>query len=146
MTDRADAVEAWESLYRAQVAVLRQLLTEFPDDEVSFTEYDVIFNLYRQPDRALRIRDLNRHLLLSQPSVSRLLDRLAARGLVVKERDPSDARGTIAVLTERGTEVFRRVGSQHARSIIARMSVLDAAEQHELARLADKLRAGADPH
>jgi DNA-binding MarR family transcriptional regulator len=69
--------------------------------------------------------------------VSRLLDRLAARGLVVKQPDASDARGTIAVLTERGAEVFRRVGSQHARSIIARMSVLDAAEQHELARLAD---------
>lgn len=146
MSDRTDAVEAWESLYRAQVAVLRQLLTEFPADEVSFTEYDVIFNLYRQPGRALRIRDLNRHLLLSQPSVSRLLDRLVTRGLVVKRRDPDDARGTIAELTEHGAEVFRRVGSQHARSIIARMSVLDAAEQHELARLADKLRADADPH
>jgi DNA-binding MarR family transcriptional regulator len=146
VTDRTDAVEAWEALYRAQVAVLRRLLAEFPDDEVSFTEYDVIFNLYRQPGRALRIRDLNRHLLLSQPSVSRLLDRLAARGLVVKERDASDARGTIAVLTERGAEVFRRVGSQHARSIIARMSVLAPGEQQELARLADKLRADADPH
>jgi DNA-binding MarR family transcriptional regulator len=140
-----DAVDAWEALYRAQVAVLRQLLTEFPDDEVSFTEYDVIFNLYRQPDRALRIRDLNRHLLLSQPSVSRLLDRLAARGLVVKQPDASDARGTIAVLTERGAEVFRRVGAQHARSIIARMSVLDADERTRLGELADKLRAGAEP-
>jgi DNA-binding MarR family transcriptional regulator len=140
-----DAVDAWEALYRAQVAVLRQLLTEFPDDEVSFTEYDVIFNLYRQPDRALRIRDLNRHLLLSQPSVSRLLDRLATRGLVVKQPDASDARGTIAVLTERGAEVFRRVGAQHARSIIARMSVLDADERTRLGELADKLRAGAEP-
>jgi DNA-binding MarR family transcriptional regulator len=146
VSERTDAVEAWEALYRAQVAVLRQLLSEFPDDEVSFTEYDVIFNLYRQPGRALRIRDLNRHLLLSQPSVSRLLDRLVARGLVVKQPDARDARGTIAVLTEQGADVFRRVGARHARSIISRMSVLDAAEQHELARLANKLRAADDPH
>lgn len=141
-----DAVDAWESLYRAQVAVLRQLLTEFPDDEVSFAEYDAMFNLYRQPGHALRIRDLNLHLLLSQPSVSRLVDRLIARGLARKQRDPDDARGMIAALTEHGVEVFRRVGGQHARAIIARMSVLDAAERRELVRLTEKLRAGADPH
>ncbi len=145
MTDRADAVDAWESLYRAQVAVLRHLSSEFPDDEVNLTEYDVLFNLYRQPDHALRIRDLNKHLLLSQPSVSRLLDRLAARGLVLKRRDPVDARGTIVELTEHGLEVFRRVGAQHARSIIARMSVLSREEQRQLRELADRLRAGAAP-
>lgn len=140
-----DAVDTWEALYRAQVAVLRQLLAEFPDDEVSFTEYDVIFNLSRQPDRGLRIRDLHRHLLLSQPSVSRLIDRLAERGIVEKRPDPTDARGTIAQLTDHGLEVFRRVGAQHARSIVARMSVLDAAERAQLTALVDKLRAGADP-
>ncbi|AYF98075.1 MarR family winged helix-turn-helix transcriptional regulator [Protaetiibacter intestinalis] len=145
MTDRADAVDAWESLYRAQVAVLRQLLAEFPDDEISFTEYDVLFNLYRQPGQALRIRDLNKHLLLTQPSVSRLLDRLVARHLVEKSPDPADARGTIVTLTDRGVEVFRRIGAQHGRSIIARMSVLSRAEQRQLAELTDKLRAGAIP-
>ncbi|QEO08851.1 MarR family winged helix-turn-helix transcriptional regulator [Protaetiibacter larvae] len=146
MTDRADAINTWESLYRAQVAVLRQLLAEFPDDEVSFTEYDVLFNLYREPGRALRIRDLNKHLLLTQPSVSRLLDRLVARGLVEKSPDPSDARGTNVTLTERGAEVFRRVGAQHGRSIVARMSVLSREEQARLAELTEKLRAGAIPN
>lgn len=145
MNERAPAVDAWEALYRAQVAVLRQLLAEFPHDEVSFTEYDVLFNLYRQRGHRLRIRDLNRHLLLTQPSVSRLLDRLVARGLVAKSADPSDARGTIVTLTESGLEVFRRIGSQHSASITNRMGVLDADELHELARLADKLRAGAAP-
>ena len=145
MTERTDAVDAWESLYRAQVAVLRQLLSEFPDDEISFTEYDVLFNLYRQPEKAMRIRDLNKHLLLTQPSVSRLLDRLVARGIVTKSPDPKDARGTIVSLTDRGTEVFRQVGAQHGRSIIARMSVLNRDEQRHLIGLTDKLRAGAFP-
>ena len=145
MSERATAVDAWEALYRAQVAVLRQLLAEFPQDDVSFTEYDVLFNLYRQPGHGLRIRDLNRHLLLTQPSVSRLLDRLAGRGLVRKSSDPSDARGTIVTLTESGLEVFRRIGTQHSVSIANRMGVLDPDELHELARLSDKLRAGAAP-
>ena len=141
MAERVDAVDAWESLYRAQVAVMRELLAEFPDDEVSFTEYDVVVNLYRQPGHAQRIRDLNTHMLLSQPSVSRLLDRLVARGIVVKRPDPTDARGTIAELTPHGVEVFRRVGAQHARSIMGRMAALDTAELGALARITEKLRA-----
>ena len=144
MNQRTSPVDAWEALYRAQVAVLRGLLATFPD-EISFTEYDVLFNLYRHRD-GIRIRDLNRHLLLTQPSVSRLLDRLAVRGLVSKRSDPSDARGTIVALTDAGLAVFRRVGSEHARDIKERMSVLGPEELAELAALTDKLRAGASPN
>ena len=106
MTEKSLAVDAWESLFRAQVSVLRQLTAEFPTHEISFTEYDVLFNLSRAEGRCLRIRDLIPHLLLSQPSVSRLLDRLAARGLVEKTPDPRDARGTIVALTPAGFELF----------------------------------------
>ncbi|MFC5502537.1 MarR family winged helix-turn-helix transcriptional regulator [Lysinimonas soli] len=145
MSERSVAVEAWEALYRAQVAVLRQLRAEFPDGETSLTEYDVLFNLSREPGHALRIRDLNKHLLLTQPSVSRLLDRLAARGLVTKSGDPDDARGTVVSLTEAGLREFRRVGTRHSHSIARKMAALTADELHELTRITDKLRAGAPP-
>lgn len=139
MTDRTRAVDAWESLYRAQVTILRRLLSVFPD-ELSFNEYDVLFNLYRQPGRAARIRDLTRHLLLTQPSVSRLIDRIEARGLVTRSRDARDARGTVITLTELGVELFRRVGVQHSSAIAEQMSVLTSEEIAELARLTGKLR------
>ncbi|WP_166866835.1 MarR family winged helix-turn-helix transcriptional regulator [Salinibacterium sp. ZJ70] len=143
MSETSDPVAAWESLYRAQVAVLRDLRAQFPN-EVSLTEYDVLFNLYQQPERAARIRELNKHLLLTQPSVSRLIDRLVARGLVSKRRDPDDARGMIVQLTEQGVDVFRRVGSAHGRAIAGRMSVLDADELAQLTALTSKLRAADD--
>jgi len=142
VSDRSDAVDAWEALYRAQVAVLRQLRSEFPDGGTSITEYDVLFNLSRQPGHALRIRDLNKHLLLTQPSVSRLLDRLAAKGFVAKSGDPDDARGTVVTLTAAGLAEFRRVGTRHSHSIAARMSALTPDELRQLAALTDKLRGG----
>ncbi len=145
MSDRSEAVDAWEALYRAQVAVLRQLRAEFPDGGTSFIEYDVLFNLSRQQNHALRIRDLNKHLLLTQPSVSRLLDRLAARGLVTKDNDPDDARGTVVTLTAAGLDEFRRVGALHSRSIAQKMSALTAEELRQLTALTDKLRAGGPP-
>jgi DNA-binding MarR family transcriptional regulator len=134
------ATAAWESLYRAQVTVFRQLRADFPVGEVTLTEYDVLFNLYRQPDRRARIRDLTPQLLLSQPSVSRLIERLASRGLVDRSGDPGDARGTVVALTEAGVEVFRRVGAEHSAWIAERMSVLDTAELRRLTELTTKLR------
>lgn len=140
MSDKAAAVHAWEALFRAQVSVLRQLNHEFPIVEISFTEYDVLFNLSRQPERQLRLRDLNKDLLLTQPSVSRLVDRLASRGLVAKKPEPGDGRGTIVSLTDAGFDLFRKVAVSHAESIQRRMAVLPVDELHMLTQLADKLR------
>ncbi|MCU1441611.1 MAG: MarR family transcriptional regulator [Rhodoglobus sp.] len=145
MNDKSASVAAWEALFRAQVSVLRQLNREFPSEELSFNEYDVLFNLARQPERQLRIRDLNRHLLLTQPSVSRLVDRLVSRGLVRKETDPGDGRGTIVCLTDSGYDLFRKVAVVHAESIHRRVgSALTTEELRTLAALSDKLRLGPD--
>jgi DNA-binding MarR family transcriptional regulator len=134
-------VGAWESLFRAQVAVMRSLTSEFPTRDISFNEYDVLFNLSRQPQWQLRLRDLNRHVLLSQPSVSRLVDRLVARGLVAKCPEPGDGRGTIIRMTDAGFELFRRVAVEHMKSISSRVGgPLDADELEQLTALCDKLR------
>ena len=143
MSEKSLAVDAWESLFRAQVSVLRQLNAEFPTSELSLNEYDVLFNLSRQPERRLRIRDLNRHLLLTQPSVSRLVDRLVQRELVTKQGDPGDGRGTIVTITDTGFELFRKVAVVHAESIRRRVGgVLDADELRNLTAITEKLRLG----
>lgn len=143
MSEKSLAVDAWEALFRAQVSVLRQLNSEFPSGELSLNEYDVLFNLSRQEQHRLRLRDLNRHLLLTQPSVSRLVDRLVSRELVVKESDPGDGRGTVVCLTETGYELFKRVAVLHAESIRKRVGgVLSPDELAQLTALSDKLRLG----
>ena len=143
MTNTNTAVDAWEALFRAQVTVMRQLGAEFPEGQLTLTEYDVLFNLSRQPGRRLRIRDLNDHMLITQPSVSRMVDRLAGRGLVTKTSDPGDARGIIVELTDAGFELFRRVAASHMKSIAARVGgALSEEELVELNRLCTKLRLG----
>jgi DNA-binding MarR family transcriptional regulator len=143
-SEKATAVAAWESLFRAQVTVMRNLNTEFPSAEISFNEYDVCFNLSTQPGRRCRMRDLTGHLLLTQPSVSRLVDRLAAKGIVEKQPDPTDARGVIVALTPHGYDVYRAVAVQHASTIAAQVGAgLDDAELRTLTELCTKLRIAA---
>lgn len=141
MNDQAIAVTAWEALFRAQVSVMRYLGAEFPAGELSLNEYDVLFNLSRQPERRLRLKNLNQHLLITQPSVSRLVDRLASRGILEKAHDPTDARGVIVALTDRGYELFKATAQEHMVSIQARVgNALSTEELITLARLCDKLR------
>ncbi|MBF4602534.1 MULTISPECIES: MarR family winged helix-turn-helix transcriptional regulator [Curtobacterium] len=140
-SEKATAVAAWESLFRAQVTVMRSLNADFPGGEISFNEYDVCFNLSTQPGRRCRMRDLTGHLLLTQPSVSRLVDRLLARGIVEKQPDPSDARGVIVALTPLGFDVYRHVAVQHAASIAQQVGAgLTDAELRTLTELCTKLR------
>lgn len=141
MSARVDAVTAWESLFRAQVSVMRALAHDFPSHDLSFNEYDVLFNIARAPERAIRLRDLTRHVLLTQPSVSRLVDRLVGRGLVSKCPEPTDGRGSMIRLTDDGLDLFRRVAVEHMASITEVVgSRLDHDELTRLAELCDKLR------
>lgn len=144
MVDRQLTVAAWESLFRAQVTVMRALQRDFPSSIISMNEYDVLFNISRAPGRRLRLKELNRSVLITQPSVSRLVDRLAARGLLVKSEDPDDGRGTIVSITAEGFDLFRRVAVEHMQSITEHMGAsLDEEELRTLIRLTTRLRQGA---
>lgn len=143
MGDKAIAVNAWEALFRAQVSVMRHLSSEFPTHVLSLNEYDVLFTLSKQGNRSLRIRDLNQNVLLTQPSVSRLVDRLTARGLLSKTQDPDDARGIIVSLTDDGFQLFRRAAVSHIESISHRVGgTLSDEELVLLTKLSEKLRLG----
>jgi DNA-binding MarR family transcriptional regulator len=122
---------------------MRSLAAEFPSKEISLNEYDVLFTVSREPGRRIRLRDLNRHVLLTQPSVSRMVDRLVSRGFLDKGTDPADGRGTIVELTADGFALFRRVAHSHMDSITKRVG--DALSEEELAQLivlCDRLRRG----
>jgi DNA-binding MarR family transcriptional regulator len=145
MASTSTAVTAWESLFRAQVGVMRALAAEFPTDLLTLNEYDVLFNLSRQPERSARLRDINDLVLISQPSVSRLVDKLMKRGLVEKCPDANDGRGTIVRLTDEGFALYRQVALLHVK-VISRVlgAHLDDGDLSTLKALTDRISAGLD--
>jgi DNA-binding MarR family transcriptional regulator len=140
MTDRRLAVATWESLFRAQHEVFAQISSDFTGTELTQAEYDVLLTVTREPDMVARLRDVTARMLISQPSVSRLVDRMVAKGLLSKCPDPDDGRGTLVRATDEGASAFRRIATTHASSIAERMSLLDDAELSLLRDLTAKLR------
>jgi DNA-binding MarR family transcriptional regulator len=136
------AAETWESLFRAQVAVMRKLQAGPAFKTLAVNEYDVLFTLSRCPSGGLRLNELNDHVLLSQSSLSRLVERLEKRGLVERTPAPDDGRGILIKLTGAGWELQKQIGREHVRDIATIVTpALTAAEQQELLRLTEKLRA-----
>ncbi|MBV1779752.1 MarR family transcriptional regulator [Paeniglutamicibacter sp. ABSL32-1] len=132
---------AWEALFRAQVTVMREIqkLPEFK--ELSTREYDVLFNLSRCPAGSSRLSDLNQHLLISQPSLSRMADRLEAKGLLSRLPDPTDQRAVLITLTEEGARLQKAMGREHVKGIHELIgTALSAEEFATLQELANKLR------
>lgn len=140
MTDRRLAIDAWESLFRAQHEVFEDINDDFHEDTLSQAEYDVLLTVTRGDDMTARLRDVTANMLISQPSVSRLVDRMAARGLIAKCADPDDGRGSLVRATDAGAALFRRLASAHGRAIAERMSLLSDDELSQLRDLTAKLR------
>ncbi|MEU4016941.1 MarR family transcriptional regulator [Microbacterium sp. NPDC028030] len=141
MTDRKLALEAWESLFRAQHELFTEMMTDFDDSDLAQAEYDVLLTVTRSPDMTARLRDITANMLISQPSVSRLVDRMVTRGLVAKCADPDDGRGALIRATDEGARAFRSLATVHGRSIADRMSRLDDEELRTLRDLSEKLRS-----
>jgi DNA-binding MarR family transcriptional regulator len=88
----------------------------------------------------MRICEIQDGVLLSQPALSRMIERLVGRGLLHREADAEDGRAVRVSLTEDGVRVQREVGRAHAKSVGRQLgSSLTADEMRELQRLCCKL-------
>lgn len=136
------SAETWESLFRAQVSLMRRIRQDPAFAELPIAEYDVLFNLSRRPTGWTRLNELNDHLLISQPSLSRMVDRLEAKKLLTKRPAQSDHRGVELALTDAGRALQRRIGSAHVHRIQDVLApLLDPTEMKQLKSLTDRISA-----
>lgn len=142
-SNRADlrlANEAWESLMTAHARLSSDFSARPIWREASMREYDVLYTLVKRGE-AMRLCDLQEKALLSQPGLSRMVDRLVTRGLLVRKTDPGDGRAVLVELSEEGARVQREVGQAHGRDVGEAMRALAPEELRELQRLTSKLVA-----
>lgn len=105
----AQTLDLWNDMVRA-TATVRARLAERLDADVGLLpeEVDLLMSLEAAPEQRLRMADVSRALRLSKSGVTRLIDRLVARGLVLRAACPSDRRVVYAGLTPEGAEVLGR--------------------------------------
>ena len=127
---------AWRTFLRAHATIVRRLESELvAEHDLPLASYDVLVQLSEAPDRRLRMTELAERVLLSRSGLTRLVDRLVRDGLVERQACPEDARGTLAVLTDRGLERLRGAWPTHVRGVAEHMARLAPEDVDTLTRL-----------
>ena len=134
----------WRTFLRAHAQATRALEADLlAEHDLPLPSYDVLLQLAESPQRALRMTELATRVLLSRSGLTRLVDRLEKEGLVRRQVCPSDARGTLAVLTDQGLCRLRAAAPTHLRGVADYVTGrLTEAEVAGLTQLLGKLVSG----
>jgi MarR family 2-MHQ and catechol resistance regulon transcriptional repressor len=79
--------------------------------------------------------EVQKKILVTSGGVTYLVDRLAAKGLVERQRCDRDRRAYYAALTPAGQELIREIFPKHAEAIRLAMAGLTEQEKDEAIRL-----------
>jgi DNA-binding MarR family transcriptional regulator len=88
------------------------------------------------------MHELARAVVLSRSGLTRLVDRLEKAGLLRREPDPADRRGSFAVLTDEGAAMRERMWPIYAQGIAEHFGdALDDEEAKTLTRALERVIA-----
>jgi DNA-binding MarR family transcriptional regulator len=114
-----------------RAAALSRVFRGCTSVRISRLEADVLGAL---STRARRITELAAREGVTQPCITRLVDRLEQRGWVKREPDPADARVVLVTLTDRGHETLDHLRSEYRALMHEEMAALPARDVRTLAR------------
>ena len=110
---------------------------------LSGTQYNVLRILRGAGARGLCCREVGERMLTHDPDVTRLLDRLERRGLVVRRRDQRDRRILTARLTPEGMALLASLDAPIAQLHTRLLGHLPPERQAALLDLLEAARGGA---
>jgi DNA-binding MarR family transcriptional regulator len=136
-----DELLAWRGLLEVEARVLSALDAELRDkQDLSISEFDVLYQLWIQPGSRCRMKDLAARLLVSRGGATKLIIRLESKGLVRRISQPG-LQAVEAELTCTGESVLAEAMDTHfdgvRRLVISR---LEPDELRVLRGISDRLR------
>jgi DNA-binding MarR family transcriptional regulator len=130
----ADELYAWRAFARSARLLFAQLDRDLSRDAgMAPGAYEILGILSEAPNGALRMSELAESTLSSPSRISHAVERLVELGWVERATCPSDRRGWLAVLTDKGREALRAALPRHAEHI--RTHLFDGLSEHDVAEL-----------
>lgn len=102
-------LEAWRMFITLQAKLIERIDADLQAaGGLPLPHYDVLIELFEAEGKRLRMYELAQRVVLSRSSITRLVDQLAKQDMLDREIDPTDRRGSYAVLTEPGETALRQ--------------------------------------
>lgn len=130
------SMRAVTSIMRAHQILIAQLDAMLRPHGITFSRYEALVLLVHSQHGSLPLSKIGERLQVHATSVTNVVDRLEAAGLVRREPNPLDGRGTLAVITDAG----RAVAGKATLELNAARFGLSALDQPQLRELFTVLR------
>ena len=128
------------SIMRVQQLVLAALDAAVKPFGITFARYEVLVLLSFSQSGSLPLSKVGERLMVHPTSVTNLVDRLEAQGLVLRTVDDADRRRVLASLTPEGKRVLKRATTA-LTDIDFAVGSLDPADQEKAYELLRSLRS-----
>lgn len=102
------AMRAVTSIMRAHQILIAELDAMLRPYGITFSRYEALVLLVHSHEGSLPLSKIGERLQVHATSVTNVIDRLEAAGLVRREPNPRDGRGTLAVITDEGRDVAEK--------------------------------------
>lgn len=126
-TDRA--LKLWVVLSRAHAAVAAHSQADIARHGLTPAEFGILEALHHKGPMLLG--EVQKKILVTSGGVTYLVDRLAAKGLVERQRCDRDRRAYYAALTPEGEALIREIFPRHAEAILHAVGGLTEQEKDE---------------
>lgn len=136
------SMRAVTSIMRAHQILIAELDSMLRPHGITFSRYEALVLLVHSRDGALPLSKIGERLQVHATSVTNVIDRLEGAGLVRREPNPRDGRGTLAVITDEGRAVADKATAAFNEARFA-LSSLSCADLDDLFRILRTVRVAA---
>jgi len=103
------------------------------------SQFNILRILRGQGDQSLSGAELKSRMLERNSDVSRLLDRLARKGLIVRTKSSSDKRAMEVSISKKGLSILKAI-DEHIDRVEKQLFKISRQEARQLSHLLDKAR------
>jgi DNA-binding MarR family transcriptional regulator len=139
--------EVFVSLFRTADALARGAEAVLKPSGLSPTQYNVLRILRGAGTEGLACNEVGCRMISRDPDITRLLDRLESRGLILRARGEKDRRVVKTRITAEGLRLLSELDAPVQELHRRQLHHLPAKELRQLSRLLERARAQAEvPH
>ena len=131
------ALDTFVKLIRAAESVSGAVHKDLLSNGLTVSQFGILEALYHLGP--MLQKDLAVKILKSPGNITMVIDNLAKRGLIVREKSASDRRASVISATHEGSRLIAAIFPAHADRIRKTMSALTQKELEDLGRLLKKL-------
>ena len=131
-------IEMYSKLLRVNNYISATMHELFKNTNITRSQFNVLKTLGDVYPNSCNAKHIKANMLVNEPDVTRLIDRLVIKGLITRERNSEKRRQIDVKITEKGIEILEEVGPKALEAVLF-VEKISEKEAKYVSKILDKL-------